>query len=61
MWIILYLVLLILFVGEEFSKCMMSMMGELSFFLGFQIKQLKDDIFVNQEKYTKIYSKVQVQ
>ncbi|KAL4011410.1 hypothetical protein IC575_028468 [Cucumis melo] len=43
---------------EEFSKCMhnefeMSMMGELSFFLGFQIKQLKDDIFISQEKYTR--------
>ena len=25
---------------EEFSKCMMSMMGELSFFLGLQTKQL---------------------
>uniref|UniRef100_UPI001C3D714A Ty1/Copia family ribonuclease HI n=1 Tax=Picosynechococcus sp. (strain ATCC 27264 / PCC 7002 / PR-6) TaxID=32049 RepID=UPI001C3D714A len=43
---------------EEFSKCMhsefeMSMMGELSFFLGIQIKQLKDDIFISQEKYTR--------
>ena len=38
---------------EEFSKCMMNMMGELSFFLGLQIKQLKDGIFLNQEKYTK--------
>jgi len=43
---------------EEFSKCMhsefeMSMMGELSFFLGLQIKQLKDGIFISQEKYTR--------
>ena len=43
---------------EEFSKCMrnefeMSMMEELSFFLGLQIKQLKDGIFLNREKYTK--------
>ena len=43
---------------EEFSKCMhnefeMIMMEELSFFLGLQIKQLKDGIFQNQEKYTK--------
>ena len=43
---------------EEFSKCMynefeMSTMGELSFFLGLQIKQLKDGIFLNQEKYIK--------
>ena len=29
----------------------MSMMGELSHFLGLQIKQLKDDIFINQTKY----------
>ena len=40
---------------EEFSKCMhnefeMSTMGELSFFLGLQIIQLKDGIFLNQEK-----------
>ncbi|KAL4312619.1 hypothetical protein GQ457_01G020080 [Hibiscus cannabinus] len=31
----------------------MSMMGELSFFLGLQIKQRKDDIFINQAKYIK--------
>ncbi|GJU42112.1 copia protein [Tanacetum coccineum] len=29
----------------------MSMMGELNFFLGLQIKQLKDGIFFNQSKY----------
>jgi hypothetical protein len=29
-----------------------SMMGELKFFLGFQIKQLKDDTFISQTKYT---------
>ncbi|KAG8649153.1 hypothetical protein MANES_08G071044v8 [Manihot esculenta] len=28
-------------------------MGELKFFLGLQIKQAKDDIFINQAKYTK--------
>jgi hypothetical protein len=43
---------------EEFSMIMikkfeMSMMGELKFFLGFQIKQLKDDTFLSQTKYTK--------
>ena len=43
---------------EEFSKVMksefeMSMMGELKFFLGLQIKQAKDGIFINQAKYTK--------
>ncbi|KAK9037261.1 hypothetical protein V6N11_022180 [Hibiscus sabdariffa] len=31
----------------------MSMMGELSFFLGIQIKQRKDGIFINQAKYIK--------
>ena len=40
---------------EEFSKLMqgefeMSMMGELKFFLGLQIKQCKDGIFINQTK-----------
>ena len=30
----------------------MSMMGELKFFLGFQIKQLKDDTFISQTNYT---------
>ena len=41
---------------EEFSKCMhsefeMSMMGELNFFLGLQIKQLKEGTFINHAKY----------
>ncbi|GMI90021.1 cysteine-rich RLK (RECEPTOR-like protein kinase) 8 [Hibiscus trionum] len=31
----------------------MSMMGEFSFFLGLQIKQRKDDTFINQAKYVK--------
>jgi hypothetical protein len=31
----------------------MSIIGELSFFLGLQIKQLKDGIFVSQSKYLK--------
>ncbi|KAJ4792962.1 Pol [Rhynchospora pubera] len=44
--------------AQEFSSLMssefeMSMMGELTFFLGIQIKQLKDGIFVNQVKYAK--------
>ena len=30
----------------------MSMMGELKFFLGFQIKQMNDGTFINQTKYT---------
>nr|GEV81850.1 retrovirus-related Pol polyprotein from transposon TNT 1-94 [Tanacetum cinerariifolium] len=35
---------------DEFE---MSMMGELNFFLGLQIKQMKDEIFFNQSKYIK--------
>ena len=31
----------------------MSMMGELSYFLGLQVKQTDDGIFINQSKYTK--------
>jgi hypothetical protein len=43
---------------DEFGKMMsnefeMSMIGELSFFLSLQIKQLKDGIFVSQSKYLK--------
>jgi hypothetical protein len=30
----------------------MSMIGDLNFFLGFQIKQLKEGTFIHQEKYT---------
>jgi hypothetical protein len=42
---------------DEFSRIMtkrfeMSMMGELKFFLSFQIKQLKDGTFIRQTKYT---------
>jgi hypothetical protein len=42
---------------EEFSKIMtnrfeMSMMGELKYFLGFQIKQLEDGTLISQTKYT---------
>ncbi|GKB44311.1 retrovirus-related pol polyprotein from transposon TNT 1-94 [Tanacetum coccineum] len=43
---------------NDFPKIMhdefqMSMMGELNFFLGLQIKQLEDGIFFNQSKYIK--------
>nr|GEV29954.1 copia protein [Tanacetum cinerariifolium] len=43
---------------DDFAKIMhdefeMSMMGELNFFLGLQIKQLEDGIFYNQSKYIK--------
>ena len=38
----------------------MSMIGELNFFLGFQIKQLKEGTFIHQEKYTRdILKKIQ--
>jgi Reverse transcriptase (RNA-dependent DNA polymerase) len=36
--------------GSEFQ---MSMMGELKFFLGLQIKQIKNGIFISQTKYAK--------
>ena len=43
---------------EEFSRIMtkrfeMFMMGELKFFLGFQIKQMKEGTFICQTKYIK--------
>ena len=39
---------------EEMKKEFeMSMMGELTFFLGLQVKQKKEDIFVSQEKYAR--------
>ena len=43
---------------EEFGKMManefeMSMIGELSYFLGLQIKQIKNGTFVSQGKYIK--------
>ena len=42
---------------DEFDSIMqkefeMSMMGELNFFLGLQIKQMHEDTFICQEKYT---------
>jgi len=43
---------------KKFSTCMldefeMSMMGGLTFFLGLQVKQSKEGIFIHQEKYAK--------
>jgi hypothetical protein len=35
------------------SEFHMSMMGELTFFLGIQVKQIKQATFVHQAKYTK--------
>jgi hypothetical protein len=42
---------------EEFSRIMaqkfeMSMMGELKYFLGFQVKQLREGTVITQTKYT---------
>jgi isopentenyldiphosphate isomerase len=42
---------------EEFNRLMvqkfeMSMMRKLNYFLGLQVKQLKDDTFISQTKYT---------
>ncbi|KAK6145268.1 hypothetical protein DH2020_022088 [Rehmannia glutinosa] len=44
--------------SDKFSNLMqgkfeMSMMGELTFFLGLQVKQLKDGTFISQTKYTR--------
>jgi hypothetical protein len=41
---------------EEFSRIMiqkfkMSMMGELKYFLGFQVKKLQEGTFISQTKY----------
>ena len=43
---------------KNFKSCMkkefkMGMMRELNYFIGLQIKQKSDKIFVNQAKYTK--------
>jgi hypothetical protein len=35
------------------NEFQMSMMGELTFFLGIQVKQTKQSTFVHQAKYTK--------
>ena len=44
--------------AQEFLKEMkkefkLSMVGELNYFLGLQVKQQKDGIFISQEKYAK--------
>ncbi|KAA0066405.1 gag-pol polyprotein [Cucumis melo var. makuwa] len=41
------------FINIMQSEFKMSMVGELSCFLGLQIKQNNDDIFISQEKYTR--------
>jgi len=41
------------FVEVMKSKFEMSMMGELNYFIGLQVKHLKDGFFINQAKYNK--------
>ena len=41
------------FVQHMQSEFKMSMVGELTYFLGFQIKQMNDGIFISQSKYAK--------
>ena len=41
------------FVADMSREFEMSLMGELTFFLGLQIKQTKDVTFIHQAKYTK--------
>ncbi|GAA0169912.1 transmembrane signal receptor [Lithospermum erythrorhizon] len=41
------------FVQQMESEFEMSMVGELNYFLGFQVKQMKDGIFISQSKYAK--------
>jgi hypothetical protein len=47
--------------GEIMSKKFeMLMIGELTFFLGFQVKQMKEGNFLSQDKYTKdFFEKIQ--
>ncbi|GJV54080.1 putative ribonuclease H-like domain-containing protein [Tanacetum coccineum] len=37
--------------ATSISQCLMSSMGELTFFLGLQVKQKEDGIFISQDKY----------
>ena len=41
------------FLEEMKKEFKMSMVGELNYFLGLQVKQQKDGIFISQEKYAK--------
>jgi SNF2 family DNA or RNA helicase len=48
----------LIYTSDEFAYMMseeyqMSMMGELKFFLGLQIRQQRNGIFISQEKYLK--------
>jgi len=41
------------FVQEMQSEFEMSLVGELTYFLGLQVKQMEDTIFISQSKYAK--------
>lgn len=41
------------FVGHMQSEFEMSLVGELTYFLGLQVKQIDDTIFISQNKYVK--------
>ena len=41
------------FVHQMQAEFEMNMVGELNFFLGFQIKRMDDEIFVSQSKYAR--------
>ena len=41
------------FVKQMQSEFKMSLVGELTYFLGLQVKQMEDSIFLSQSKYTK--------
>ena len=41
------------FLEEMKKEFEMSMVGELNYFLGLQVKQWEDGIFISQEKYAK--------
>ena len=43
----------LVFAEEIKSEFEMSIAGKLTYFLGFQVKQLKDGIFLSQSKYVK--------
>jgi hypothetical protein len=41
------------FIQQMQSEFEMSLVGELTYFLGFQVKQMEDTIFISQSKYAK--------
>lgn len=41
------------FVEQMQSKFEMSLVGELTYFLGLQVKQMDDSFFISQSKYAK--------